>query len=69
MLIALHSPGTVLQGLMVLQDELLEAEVDLEGNVVLQVGGWEQTSIEYKGLAGHQLHEALAEVSHQPLLQ
>ena len=56
MLIALHSPGTVLQGLVVLQDELLEAEVDLEGNVVLQVGGWEQTSIEYKGLAGHQLH-------------
>ena len=66
---ALHSPPTVLQGLMVLEDEFLEAEVGLEGDVVFKVGGREYIPVQYEGLAGHELHEALAEVPHQPLLQ
>ena len=37
-LLALHSPPTMLQRLMVLENELLEVEVSLEGDVVLQVG-------------------------------
>ena len=67
-LLALHSPPTVLQSLVILKDELLEAEVSLEGNVVLQVGGGEYIPVQYESLAGHQLHEPLAEVLHQPLL-
>ena len=53
---------------MVLENEFLEAEVSLEGNVVLQVGGGEYIPVQYEGLAGHELHEPLAEVPHQPLL-
>ena len=64
----MHSPPTVLQGLMVLENEFLEAEVSLEGNVVLQVGQGEYIPVQYEGLAGHELHEPLAEVPHQPLL-
>ena len=54
---------------MVLENELLEAEVSLEGDVVLQVGGGEHVPVQHEGLAGHELHELLAEVPHQPLLQ
>ena len=54
---------------MVLENELFEAEVGLEGDVVLKIGGGKCFLIEYEGLAGHELHEPLAEVSHQPLLQ
>ena len=67
-LLAPHSPPTVLQGMVVLEDELLEAEVRLEGEVVLQVGGGEYIPVQYKGLAGHELHKPLAEVPNQPLL-
>ena len=59
----------MLQSLMVLENEFLEAEVSLEGDVVLQVGGGEYIPVQYEGLAGHELHEALAEVPYQPLLQ
>ena len=54
---------------MVLENELLEAEVTLEGDVVLQVGGGECVPVQDEGLAGHQLHQSLAEVPHQPLLE
>ena len=54
---------------MILEDELLEAEVGLKGDVVLQVGGGKCIPIQYKGLAGHELHKPLAKVSYQPLLQ
>ena len=54
---------------MVLKDELLEAEVSLEGDVILQVGGGENILVQHEGLAGHELHESLAEVPHQPLLE
>ena len=54
--------------MMVLEDEILKAEVDLEGDVVLQVGGGDHIPVQYEGLAGHELHEPLAEVPHQPLL-
>lgn len=57
------------QGLVVLEDELLEAKVSLEKDVVLQVGRGESVPIQYEALAGHELHEPLAEVSYQPLLQ
>ena len=50
--------------LQIFEDELLEAEVSLEGDVVLQVGGGEHISVQYEGLAGHELHEPLAEVPH-----
>ena len=53
---------------MVLENELLEAEVSLEGDVVLQVGGGECVPVQYEGLTGHELHQPLAEVPHQPLL-
>ena len=55
--------------MIVLEYELLEAKVGLEGDVVLQVGGGEHILVQYEGLAGHQLHEALAEISYQPLLK
>ena len=54
---------------MVLQDDLLEAEVGMEGDIVLQVGGGEHVSVQYEGFTGHELHNLLAEVPHQPLLQ
>ena len=54
---------------MVLENEFLEAEVSLEGEVVLQVGGGECVSVQYESLAGHELHEPLAEIPNQPLLQ
>ena len=50
------------------KNELLEAKVGLEGDVVLQVGGGEHIPVQNEGLAGHELHEPLAEVPHQPLL-
>ena len=59
----------MLQGLVILEDELLEAEVSLEGDVVLQVGGGDHIPAQYEGLAGHELHEPLAEVPYQPLLE
>ena len=58
----------MLQGLVILEDELLEAEVSLEGDVVLQVGGGEYIPVQYESLAGHELHEPLAKILHQPLL-
>ena len=64
----LHSPPCVFQGPMVLENELLEAEVSLERDVVLQVRGGKCVPVQYEGLAGHELHESLAEVPHQPLL-
>ena len=54
---------------MVLENELLEAEVTLEGDVVLQVGGGKCVPVQDEGLAGHELHELFAEVPHQPLLE
>ena len=54
--------------LQVLKDELLEAKVSLEGNVVFQVGGGECIPMQYEGLAGHKLHKPFAEIPHQPLL-
>ena len=68
LLALLDSPSTMFQGSVVLEDELLEAEVGLEGEVVLQVGGGDHIPIQYEGLAGHELHEPFAEVPHQPLL-
>ena len=59
----------MLHGLVVLENEFLEAEVDLEGEVVLQVGGGECIPVQYEGLSGHELHESLAEVPHHPLLE
>ena len=59
----------MLQGLVILEDELLEAEVSLEGDVVLQVGGGERVPVQREGFAGHELHESLAEVPDKPLLQ
>ena len=55
--------------LQIFDNELLKIEVSLEGEVVLQVGGGKCISIEYEGLAGHQLHEVFAEVPHKPLLE
>ena len=52
------------QGLVVLENELLEAEVSLEGDVVLQVRGGECVLVQDEGLAGHELHKPLAEVPH-----
>ena len=43
--------------------------MSLEGDVVLQVGGGKCVLVQYEGLAGHELHESLAEVPHKPLLQ
>ena len=63
-----YSPSSVLQGLMVLKNELLEAKVSLEGDVVIQVGGGECIPMQYESLAGHELHDPFAEVPHQPLL-
>ena len=54
--------------MMVLEDELLEAEVSLEQDVVLQVRGGECVPVQYESLAGHELHKPFAEVPHQPLL-
>ena len=54
---------------MVLENELLEAEVTLEGDVVLQVRGGECVPVQDEGLTGHELHELFAEVPHQPLLE
>ena len=68
-LLAPHLPPTVLQGMVVLEDELLEAKVSLEGEVVLKVGGGDHIPVVYEGLAGHELHEPFTEVPHQPLLQ
>ena len=53
---------------MVLKNELLEAKVSLEGDVVIQVGGGECIPMQYESLAGHELHDPFAEVPHQPLL-
>ena len=54
---------------MVLENELLEAEVSLEGDVVLHVRGGKCVPMQDEGLAGHELHEPLAKVPHQPLLE
>ena len=50
--------------MMVLKNELFEAEVSLKGEVVLQVGGGKCVPVQYEGLAGHQLHESFTEVPH-----
>ena len=50
--------------MVVLENEFLEAKVSLGGEVVLQVGGRECVLVQYEGLAGHELHEPLAEVPH-----
>ena len=67
-LLAPHLPPIVFQALVVLEDELLETKVSLEGEVVLQVRGGKSVPIQHEGLAGHELHEPFAEVPHQPLL-
>ena len=41
----------------------------VEGDIVLQIGGGECVPVQCEGLAGHELHESLAEVPHKPLLQ
>ena len=64
-----YSPSAVPQSLVVLQDDLLEAEVGMEGDIVLQVGGGEHVPIQYEGLTGHELHKPFAEMPYQPLLQ
>ena len=45
MVLVPYSPSAVLQSLVVLQDDLLEAEVGMEGDIVLQVGGGEHVPI------------------------
>ena len=50
----------MLQGLVILEDELLEAEVGVEGEVVLQVGRGECVPVQNEGLTGHELHKPLA---------
>ena len=69
MVLVPYSPSAVLQSLVVVQDDLLEAEVGMEGDIVLQVGGGEHVPIQYEGLAGHELHKPFAEMPYQPLLQ
>ena len=64
-----YSLPTVLLEMVVLEDELLEAKVCMEGEVVRQVRGGECVPVQYEGLAGHELHELLAEVPDKPLLQ
>ena len=49
---------------MVLENEFLEAEVSLKGEVVLQVGGGKCVSVQDEGLTGHQLHEPFTKVPH-----
>ena len=43
--------------------------MSLEGDIVLQVRAGECVPVKDEGLAGHELHESLAEVPHKPLLQ
>ena len=59
----------MLKSKVILENEFLEAEVGVEGEVVLQVGGGNHIPVQRESLTGHELHKSLTEMPHQPLLQ
>ena len=50
-------------------DQLFEAEVILITEIVEDVGEGNLIPVEDERLRGHQLHQLLAEVPHEPLLE
>ena len=59
----------MLHSKVILKNELLEAEVGVEWEVVLQVGGGYRIPVQRESFTGHELHKTLTEVPNQPLLQ
>ena len=59
----------MLHSKLILMNKLLKAEVGVEWEVVLQVGGGYHIPVQRESFTGHELHKTLTEVPNQPLLQ